>query len=207
MTTPEMDNGTTRDDLLQRVALMETMIAEGRKSTAHFGWIFVMWGMIYFVAMGWVVLLPFKEWAWPVCVTVGVLVGIVRVRRKHADGTGENLRSRSIEAVWQAMCVAIILYVIAAGASGHGNQSAYYAAVLFFVGLAHGISARILRWGAQGLVAFLWWGCGIAMFFFRTRNEVLSIFLVAAFFGMILFGLYAMWLERRRAAALEQHHA
>jgi hypothetical protein len=207
MTTPEMDNGTTRDDLLQRVALMETMIAEGRKSTAHFGWIFVMWGMIYFVAMGWVVLLPFKEWAWPVCVTVGVLVGIVRVRRKHADGTGENLRSRSIEAVWQAMCVAIILYVIAAGASGHGNQSAYYAAVLFFVGLAHGISARILRWGAQGLVAFLWWGCGIAMFFFRTRNEVLSIFLVAAFFGMILFGLYAMWLERRRAAALVQHHA
>jgi hypothetical protein len=202
-----MDNGTTRDDLLQRVALMETMIAEGRKSTAHFGWIFVMWGMIYFVAMGWVVLLPFKEWAWPVCVTVGVLVGIVRVRRKHADGTGENLRSRSIEAVWQAMCVAIILYGIAAGASGHGNQSAYYAAVLFFVGLAHGISARILRWGAQGLVAFLWWGCGIAMFFFRTRNEVLSIFLVAAFFGMILFGLYAMWLERRRAAALVQHHA
>ena len=200
MTTPEMDNGTTRDDLLQRVALMETMIAEGRKSTAHFGWIFVMWGMIYFVAMGWVVLLPFKEWAWPVCVTVGVLVGIVRVRRKHADGTGENLRSRSIEAVWQAMCVAIILYVIAAGASGHGNQSAYYAAVLFFVGLAHGISARILRWGAQGLVAFLWWGCGIAMFFFRTRNEVLSIFLVAAFFGMILFGLYAMWLERRSGA-------
>ena len=207
MTTPEMDNGTTRDDLLQRVALMETMIAEGRKSAAHFGWILVMWGMIYFVAMGWVVLLPFKEWAWPVCVTVGVLVGIVRVRRKHADGTGENLRSRSIEAVWQAMCVAIILYVIAAGASGHGNQSAYYAAVLFFVGLAHGISARILRWGAQGLVAFLWWGCGIAMFFFRTRNEVLSIFLVAAFFGMILFGLYAMWLERRRAAALVQHHA
>ena len=211
MNSPETDNGTTRDDLLQRVALMETMIAEGRKSTACFGWIFVMWGLIYFVAMGWVVFLPFKDWAWPVCVSVGVLVGIVRVRRKRADGTGENQLSRSIEAVWQAMCVAIILYVIAADASGHGNQSAYYAAVLFFVGLAHGISARILRWGAQGLVAFLWWGCGIAMFFFRTRNEVLSIFLVAAFFGMILFGLYAMMLERRRAAALVQgqvqHHA
>ena len=207
MNSPETDNGTTRDDLLQRVALMETMIAEGRKSTARFGWIFVMWGLIYFVAMGWVVFLPFKDWAWPVCVSVGVLVGIVRVRRKRADGTGENQLSRSIEAVWQAMCVAIILYVIAAGASGHGDQSAYYAAALFFVGLAHGISARILRWGAQGLVAFLWWGCGIAMFFFRTRNEVLSIFLVAAFFGMILFGLYAMMLERRRAAAQMQGHA
>jgi hypothetical protein len=210
MNSPETDNGITRDDLLQRVALMETMIAEGRRNTGRFGWIFVMWGLIYFVAMGWVVFLPFKDWAWPVCVTVGVLVGIVR-GRKRTVGSSENQRSRSIEAVWQAMCVAIILYVIAADASGHGNQSAYYAAVLFFVGLAHGISARILRWGAQGLVAFLWWGCGIAMFFFRTRNAVLSIFLVAAFFGMILFGLYAMMLERRRAAALVQgqvqHHA
>jgi hypothetical protein len=211
MTNSETDNGTSRDDLLQRVALMETMIAEGRRSTARYGWIFVMWGLIYFVAMGWVVLLPLKEWAWPVCVTIGVLVGIFRIRRKRVDGAGENQRSRSIEAVWQAMCVAIILYVIAAGVSGHGNQSAYYAAVFFFVGLAHGISARILRWGVQGLVAFIWWGCGIALFFFNTRNEVLFIFLAAAFFGMILFGLYAMMLERRRAAAplqsQVQHHA
>ena len=211
MNSPETDNGTTRDELLQRVALMETMIAEGRRNTGRFGWIFMMWGLIYFVAMGWVVFLPFKDWAWPVCVTVGVLAGIVRTRRMRAIGASETQRSRSIEAVWQAMCVAIILYVTAAGASGHGNQSAYYAAVFFFVGLAHGISARILRWGVQGLVAFIWWGCGAALFFFNTRNEVLAIFLAAAFFGMILFGLYAMMLERRRAAAAlqsqVQHHA
>ena len=108
MNSPETDNGITRDDLLQRVALMETMIAEGRRNTGRFGWIFVMWGLIYFVAMGWVVFLPFKDWAWPVCVTVGVLVGIVR-GRKRTVGSSENQRSRSIEAVWQAMCVAIIL--------------------------------------------------------------------------------------------------
>lgn len=207
MTNQETDNGTTRDDLVQRLALMEQMIAEGRKSTARFGWIFVMWGIIYFVAMGWVVLLPFKQWAWPVCVTVGILAGIVRVRRMRAAGIGENQRTRSIGAVWQAMCVAIILYVIALGVSGHGDQPAYYAAVLFFVGLAHATSAGILRWRAQGLVAFIWWGCGAALFFFKTQNEVIAIFLAAAFFGMILFGLYAMWLERKRAKALVQHHA
>jgi hypothetical protein len=122
----------------------------------------------------------------------------------RAGGAGENQRSRSIEAVWQAMCAAIVLYVIALGASGHGDQPAFYAAVFFMVGLAHGISARILRWGVQGLVALIWWGCGMAMFFFQTRNEVLFIFLAAAFFGMILFGLYAMMLERRRAAGLMQ---
>lgn len=164
MTNAEMDNGATRDDLLQRVVLMESMIAEGRKSTARYGWIFVMWGLIYFAAMGWAVFLPFKDWAWPVCVSIGVLAGIVKGRRMRADGTVGNQRSRSIEAVWQAMTVAIVLYVIAAGVSGHGNQPAYYAAVFFFVGLAHGISARILRWGVQGLVAFIWWGCGSALF-------------------------------------------
>jgi hypothetical protein len=129
----------------------------------------------------------------------------------RAAGATANERSRSIGAVWQAMCIAIILYVIAAGVSGHGDQPAYYAAVLFFVGLAHGISARILRWRAQGLIAFIWWGCGAALFFFNSRDEVLAIFLVAAFFGMIVFGLYAMMLERRRGAASGrnqvEHHA
>jgi hypothetical protein len=203
----EREDGTTRDELVQRVALMEAMVAEGRKSTARYGWVFVMWGLIYFVAMAWVVFLPFKDWAWPVCIAVGVVVCIVKGRRKRAGGNSENQRSRSIEAVWQVFGAGVTLYVIGAIASGHGGQPAYYAAILFFIGLAHGTSARILRWGAQGLVAAIWWGCGIATLFFTTRMEFLVIFLLATFFGMILFGLYAMWLERRRAAALELHHA
>jgi hypothetical protein len=40
----EAEDGTTRDDLVQRVALMEEMITEGRKSTVRYGWIFVLWG-------------------------------------------------------------------------------------------------------------------------------------------------------------------
>ena len=34
MTHGEQEDGTTRDDLMQRVALTEEMIAEGRQSTA-----------------------------------------------------------------------------------------------------------------------------------------------------------------------------
>jgi len=207
MTNMEREDGTTRDELVQRVALMEAMIAEGRQSTARYGWIFVMWGLIYFVAMAWVVYLPLKDWAWPVCICVGVLVSIAKGRRKRASGGSETLRSRSIEAVWQIFSVGITLYVIGAIASGHGGQPSYYAAILFFIGVAHGISARILRWGVQGLAAAIWWACGLAMFFFTTRNEVLAIFLIATFFGMIVFGLYAMMLERRRAAGMVQAHA
>jgi hypothetical protein len=208
MTNIEREDGTTRDDLVQRVALMEEMIAEGRQSTARFGWIFVMWGLTYFAAMAWCIYLPFKDWAWPVCICATIAINsVVMARRKRASGSGANQRSRSIEAIWQVFGVAISLYVIGAIASGLVNTPAYYAAILFFIGVANGISARILRWGAQGLVAAIWWGCGIAMFFFHKRNATLAIFLIATFFGMILFGVYAMWLERRRAVAEGQTNA
>src|ERR1039458_8290279 len=76
MTNFDREDGTTRDDLVQRVALMEEMIAEGRQSTARFGWFFVMWGLVYFAATGWDLFLPFKYWAWPVCVAVAIAVGV-----------------------------------------------------------------------------------------------------------------------------------
>jgi len=65
------------------------------------------------------------------------------------------------------------------------------------VGLAHAISAMVLRWRVQGMVAGLWWAGGIAMFFAHSDKEIFVIFPLEMFFGMILFGLYAMWLDNR----------
>jgi len=203
MTNIEREDGTPREELVQRIALMEEMIAEGRRNTGQFGWIFVLWGLTYFAAIAWCVYLPFKDWAWPICIGISVLISVIKGRRH----TGRNQRSRSIEAVWQVFGAGITLYVIGAIASSHGRQPAYFAAIMFFIGLAHGISARILRWVAQGLAAGIWWAGGVAMFFFTTQNETLAIFLTTSFFGMILFGLYAMVLERRRAAAEGQTNA
>jgi hypothetical protein len=201
----EQDNGTTRDELVQRLALMETMIAEGRRSTGRHGWIFVMWGVLYFAAIGWAIYLPLARWAWPVCIAAGFFtIFIVESRRKRSNGPSGN---RSIEAVWRVMGTAITLYVVAAIFSHHAGSPAYVAAILFFIGMAHATSAFILRWWAQGIAAAIWFAGGFACFFFTTDAELIGVFLLAAFFGMILFGLYAMWLERKRAAALVQHHA
>jgi len=203
----EQEDGTTREELVQRVALMEAMIAEGRQSTARFGWIFVMWGLVYFIAVGWSFYLPYKYWAWPVCVGIAIGAGIVvKVRQKRSGNSSGNIRSRSIESVWQGMGTAIMLYVVAAIASHHAGSPAYVAAILFFIGLAHAISAMILRWAVQAAVAAVWWIGGCAVFFV-TSDQSVVIFLVASFFGMIVFGLYAMMMERRRAAAMELHHA
>lgn len=205
MTNSEGNSGATRDDLVQRVALMETMIAEGRQSTARYGWVFVMWGLLYIAAVGWMLYLPFANLAWPVCIAAGIVAVVVsESRRKRVEGC-ENLKSRSVGAVWTSMGMAITLFVVAAAVSHHW-ETACFAAILFFIGLAHCASAMILRWGMQGLAAAVWCGCGVASFFFTTSSEWIGIFLAASFFGNVLFGLYAMMLERRRAGAPVQHH-
>ena len=47
--TDEMDE----KDLAGRVTLIESMIAEGRRSRESWGWRFVLWGLAYFVATVW----------------------------------------------------------------------------------------------------------------------------------------------------------
>ena len=203
-----MDHGATRDELMQRVALMETMISEGRKTTARYGWVFLLWGLVYFAAMGWTLYLPLANLAWPVCITVGVVTSIVgQLRQKRQHGGRETLRSRSIGAVWMAMGIVLTLFLVTANVSHHFDGPGCFAAILFFIGLAHGTSAMILRWGMQGLVAVIWCAGGVASFFFTRPSEWLVIFLVATFFGQILFGLYAMMLDRQRVAASVRHHA
>jgi hypothetical protein len=186
-----------RDDLVERVALMESMISEGRRSTARWGWVFVMWGLLYFAATGWTMYLPHPNFAWPVCVTVGIAAGIVRGVRRGRSGEVLNARSRSILAVWQMVGAAVTLFCFSGAIAHHADGVVYVAAILFFIGLAHATSAVILRWPVQGAVAAMWWGCGIATMFVSSQSAMLAIFLTASFFGMILFGLYAMMLERR----------
>jgi len=187
-----------RVELMQRLELMETMVAEGRKITERAGWIFVLWGVAYFAAVGWEIFLPAKNFAWPVCIAAAIVIlNVGKARQKAKSGSGESPRSRSIESVWRGVGIAITLYVIGAVVSHHITQPACTAAILFFVGLAHAISAMILRWKAQGVAAAIWWIGGSATFFTGPRAGVV-IFLAAAFFGMIVFGLYAMMLERKR---------
>ena len=208
MTNTEPDNGTTRDDLLQRVALMELMIAEGRQSTARFGWIFVLWGLVDLAGMGWQILRP-SYWVWPVTICSGLILQFVVIALRRRSGTwcSTTAKSRSISAVWGMMGAATSLYCFTGIFRHHADDISYIAAVFMFVGLAHATSAIILRWGVQGFVAGIWWAGGIACFFVPSENDLLLIFILEMLFGMVLFGLYAMWLERQRSPAQVNQHA
>jgi hypothetical protein len=190
-------NGTTREDLVQRVALMEAMIAEGRQATGRYGWNFVLWGLVDIVGLVWQSAKPHWWGAWPIAITVGVVLQIVGVRIFYCRAT-TTLKNRTLRSIWQVMGVTMCLYCFSGALAHRANGIAYLAAVFMMLGMAHSISAVILRWGVQGGVGALWLGGGVACYFVPGR-WLNWLFLIEMVVGMVVFGLYAMMLERRRA--------
>jgi hypothetical protein len=202
MTPPDPENGTTRDDLVRRIELMEAMIAEGRRSTMRCGWIFVLWGLVDLAAWSWQHFLPKSHfaggWAWPVCLIAGAILTCIGLAlQKRRRGRGLSMKCLNVEGVWFMMGVALAIFITGAMVRHLTWQYSYIAALLIIVGLAHAISAMLLRWYVQGVVAAIWWAGAVAAFCARSQRDVQLIMLLEMCLGMVLFGLYTMWLERR----------
>jgi hypothetical protein len=188
-----------RDDLLARLDLMETMIAEGRQATGRCGWIFVLWGLVDLAGMWLEWERPYHRWNWPIVISAGMalqFIGFALLRRRGKRDCCPSTQGRAIGAVWSMMGATLTLYCFTGIFTHHAGGPAYLAAIFMVIGLAHAASAIILRWGVQGAVAALWWAGGLACFFV-SGNWFVAIFCIEMLFGMIVFGLYAMWLERR----------
>jgi hypothetical protein len=187
---------------------MESMIAEGRQATMCNGWIFVLWGVVDLVGMGWQQIQPHSRWVWPVCILSGLVIQLIGIAlQKRSRNPGKGMQCRSLQAVWSMMGVAMVLYVGAALLTHFAWQYSYIAALLTIIGLAHAISAVILRWRVQAVVAGIWWAGAIAVFAFNSHRAVNYIFLLEMCFGMIAFGLYVMILERRGNGGRWSAHA
>src|SRR6516225_12044996 len=83
-----MQDQTTAQDLKDRLALIETMIAEGRRTTESWGWTFVLWGMAFYVAIAWSTW-GHSAWAWPATMAAAVVVTVmlVSIKAGHAAET------------------------------------------------------------------------------------------------------------------------
>lgn len=198
---PDQDQpgpASDRDDLVARLNLMEAMIAEGRRATGRFGWIFVLWGLVDLAGMGLELEHPGHVWNWPTVITLGMVIQFAGfgIQRRRGYCLSTNTKSRAMSAIWGMMGLTLVLYCFTAIFTHQAWGVGYIAAIFMMVGMAHATSAIILRWGVQGVVAGLWWAGGITLFFVSDRWFV-DIFCLEMLFGMVFFGLYAMWLERR----------
>jgi hypothetical protein len=198
MTNPEPENGKTRDELVQRLELMEAMIAAGRRYTGRNSWIFVLWGVVDLTAWVWQNYSPHfgGRWAWPICLPVGVVLTIAgKVLQRGDTGYSKNLECNRVMSVWGMAGLGMGIYVAAGILTRFDWQFSYMAAIPMMIGIAHGISAAILRWRIQGLVAAVYWAGGVAILAFNSWRATNLIWLIEMGVVMIVFGLYAMQVE------------
>jgi hypothetical protein len=198
-------------ELTERIALIESMMRAGRKSTEYWGWNFLLWGIAYLVAVGWSSFLPNTggRWlAWPVTMIFAVLltIGIAR-RRMHNQPRTE--KSRGIQAIWTAMGCGIFVFAFPLAFSGHLEAHSLMAGIEVMLGIAHVASGSFLRWPTQIVVGALWWVAAIASCFV-DGNGIAYVFLAATLVCNIWFGIYLMIRESRdkaRARGAEVQHA
>lgn len=198
-------------DLNERLSLIESMIAEGRRSTESWGWVFLLWGVAYYVAIGW------GSWgqglsvwgdryaeigsvriglAWPVTMILALIATLAIGLRKGRVSPATTL-VRSVVSVWIAAGIAMLVLFPAFGAGGRLDQHSFVAIVAAMLGVANWSSGMILRWKAQLACGIVWWVTSVAACF-GSVAQLTIVFLSAIFLCQIVFGIYAMVLESRR---------
>ena len=206
-----MAEQASTQDLKDRLDLIEGMIAEGRRGTESWGWTFLLWGVAYFVAIGWASLGGGPSvwgrqyvhvggvWtglAWPVTMISACLLTMAIGLRK-GKGKPATAAGRAIVSIWMAVGISMLLLFPTLAISGRLDEHSFVAIVAAMLGIANGASGMILRWKAQIACAVVWWAT-LAAASFGSTAQLTAVFLTAIFLCQILFGIYAMILESRR---------
>ena len=190
-----MHDDTTKQELKDRLSLIENMIAEGRRNTENWGWAFVLWGVAYYLAIAWSAW-DHSAWAWPVTISIAVIVTVAVASLKAANGP-QTAVGRAIGSIWIALGISMFVLFLTLGVTGRlTDQHLFAAAISAMLGMANGASALILRWKVQFASAVVWWVAAVVTCF-GSEAQSLIVFLAAIFLGQIVFGIYGMIAEAR----------
>ena len=190
-----MQDHTTEQELRERLSLIESMIAEGRRNTESWGWTFVLWGVAYYLAIAWSAW-GHSPWAWPATILIAVIATVVVASLKAGTHPGTTL-GRAIGSIWIALGISMSLLFLALGLSGRlTDQHLFVAVISAILGMANGASALILRWKVQFACAVVWWVAAVAACFSTDAQSTLE-FLVAIFLCQIVFGIYCVIVEAK----------
>lgn len=190
-----MQDHAAEQELRERLNLIEHMIAEGRRNTESWGWIFILWGVAYYLAIAWSAL-DHSVWAWPVTMLIGVVVTLV-VASFNSANHPETTLGRAIGSIWIALGISMSLLFPALAVSGRLTDHLFVAVISAVLGMANGASALILRWKVQFACAVIWWLAAVAACF-GTRAQSMTLFLAVIFLCQIAFGIYGMIAGRKR---------
>lgn len=193
-----------RAELKERIALIESMLAEGRRSTERWGWVFVLWGVAYYVALAWASQGK-GALAWPVTMIVAAVVMSVAAARTKRGHPGRSV-GRAVSAIWTAMGISLFTVLMGLSISGRYEPHAFLAIIGAMLAVANGASGILLRWKMQIACALVWLATGLAACFV-SATQITELFVAAIFFCQIAFGIYLMIIESRRQQVHGEAHA
>jgi hypothetical protein len=192
--TIPMTENLPHQDISDRLQLIESMIAEGRRSTRRWAWAFLLWGVAYYVAIGWSVWGK-SPWAWPVTMVGTAVVTGITASRFRRDQPCTSM-GRVIGAVWRVMGIVLFVVLMAVGWSGRADLHMIVAIAGAMLAMANGISSIVLRWKMQFVCALAWLATAVAACY-TTDTQIAVISLAAIFLCQIVFGIYGIMVESR----------
>lgn len=192
-------------DLNDRLELIESMIAEGRRTTESWGWVFVLWGVAYYIAIVWAAH-GGNVVAWPVTMIAAAIVSGVTKARRTRNQPGTTM-GRAIGAIWIAMGLSLFILLMALGWSGRLTDARLSIAIVTaMLGVANLASSMILRWKTQFGCAVAWLVAAVAVCYV-ANNLVIPVFVGAIFLCQIAFGFYGMLCEAKARNLRGTSHA
>jgi fatty acid desaturase len=208
-----MTANANEPELRDRLNLIETMVAEGRRSTENFSWTLILWGLAYYLAIAWSTwgfgwaIWVHHSLAWPVTMACAfVLTWVLALRKYKISKQPATILSRAIRSIWIAMGISMFTLLLSLGLSRRSDQQMFVAVIAAMMGTTNAASGLILRWKQQFACAVVWWLAAMASCFGAVAQSTIA-FLVAIFFCQIVFGIYGMTAEARARKQRGAAHA
>ena len=195
-----MQEQTNTQELKDRLELIENMLSAGRRKTESWGWVFVLWGVAYYIAIAWSSwgnsLRLFSHLAWPVTMlTACLLTMVIAFSRKRNEP--ETTMGRAIGSIWFSVGISMLLLFPSLSMAHKLDQQSFVALIAVMLAIANGASGMILKWRAQIGCSVVWWITSVAAVFCSVA-QVTILFLATLTVCQIGFGIYAMTRESKR---------
>lgn len=216
-----LENEMTSDlerELKDRLDLIESMIAEGRRSTQRWGWVFVFWGVAYYICIAggiWFKThhdsLAQRGMAGMIEMLIFILMAVwIGMSYKKRDKGASCLclmstLDRALFSLWLSAGISMAILIISLGFGGRSNPNLVIAVIGTLLGMASAVSSGILKWKLQLGCALIWWALAVIACIGTARQSFIGL-LVANFFCQIVFGVFLMSRESR-VRRLEAKHA
>lgn len=174
----------------QSLRLIDSMIAEAKRSFHRMSFYFLLWGVLLIIAMASQLVSMRYEWndhgyVWGIIGILGGALSWVHGAREGKRETVSTATDRMLMWLWSAFIITMLITMFGAGIAGYSTP---VASIMVLTGLPTFMTGQMMRFRPLVLGGILFWVLGAACFFVAPMLMAL-LYIVAMLFGYIVPGL------------------